>query len=300
MMKNSIQLFWVLLVCLLGGCNKHEMNVPEEWTLKGHVDELTVNGLQNSIQADINVQYNFKAGGTLVTKTLKTDNNGDFTVVIPTDENLVRVLIEKDHFLGVDTLFEMTGTMNFNAQIVQLRNVLSPELNKEWQYEVVYEVGDTEGGGTTSYTGIENWKVTDLDTSTRSFKLQVTFNGIGIYSGDSSRDTTIYENQVNTLIFSIQNRRLQMTPCISCSQRTTIFDRLNTLLTEINDFTGFDMTLLVEHPISVTDSLGITETDMNGNSLAYVLSFEEGLISLNARYSIADVFEIYDYHLITH
>ncbi|RMG25423.1 MAG: hypothetical protein D6732_22420, partial [Methanobacteriota archaeon] len=151
----------------------------------------------------------------------------------------------------------------------------------------------------TTYSGTESWLITNLDTSTNDFELQITFNGTGIYVNEGSRDTTSYVNEINTVTFSIQDRRLKMTPCI-CSQHTTIFDRLNTLLNKFNYFSGQDMTLLVEHPITNTDSIEVNDADpINGTNLRYVIDREEGLISLEAHYNDADIFEIYNYHLIT-
>ncbi len=298
-MNYHIIISWILLSIILGGCSKNEMNVPEEdWTIMGHVDELTVNGLQNSIQTDITIQYNFQPGVTPVTRTLKTDNQGDFTILIPRAQNEVRILIEKDHFLGIDTLFAITGTVNFNAQLVQLRNFLPLELNKEWQYDVEYIVGDTEGGGATTYSGTESWKITNLDTSTNGFELQITFNGIGVYANEGSRDTTSYVNEINTITFSIRDRRLGMTPCI-CSQHTTIFDRLNNFLNTISN-SGMDIRLMVEHPITFADSLEVVESiPYLDTQVRYNLHREKGMTYLEFRENGADISHIYNYHLIT-
>ena len=298
-MAYHVILWLILLIFLFSGCSKNEISIPEDSTLMGHVNELTVSGSQNSRQTDITIRYNFQVGVPPVTKNLKTDNQGDFTIMIPREQNMVEIIIEKEHFLGIDTTIQVTGTTNFNTQIVQVVSFLPLERNREWQYDVQYIVGDTEGGGTTTYNGTESWQITDLDTSTNGFELQITFNGTGIYDDGVSRDTTSYVNEINTIMFSLHDRRLEMTSCASCFQRTTIFDRLNTLLNEINTFSGDDMRVLVEHPITVTDNLEINETDSNGNTILYVLNGEEGLISLEVHYNAADVFEIYNYQLIT-
>gem|GEM_PF-5365151 len=90
-----------------------------------------------------------------------------------------------------------------------------------------------------------------------------------------------------------------MTSCANCFQHTTVFDRLNTLLNDINTFSGKDMRLLVKHPITVTDSILVKESiSVEDISNEYVLTPGTGLVSLGLSYHVADIFEIYNYHLI--
>ncbi len=294
-------ILWLFLIYMFSGCSKNEFSIPEDSTLMGHVDELTVNGLQNSRETDVTIRYGFQVGIPPVTKNLKTDNQGDFTIVIPGKQKLVEIIIAKENFLGIDTTIEVTGLVNFNSQLVQVTNLLPLELNKAWQYDVEYITGDTEGGGATTYRGTESWQITNLDTSTNGFELKITFNGTGIYDPANGEpgDTTIYVNEINTISFSFQERRLEMTSCANCFQHTTVFDRLNTLLNDINTFSGKDMRLLVKHPITVTDSILVKESiSVEDISNEYVLTPGTGLVSLGLSYHVADIFEIYNYHLI--